>query len=177
MNHPPTLPKRLPPRDSALSSGSVCSLLSDFGEKEQQVVFSQLHTSLQGLSQNEVWQRQVKYGPNVVAQGDRHPVLRLFRNSLLNPLVILLIILGGASLATGDVKAAIVILAMVVLGVALRLAQEVRADAAAARLRAMISVRATVVREGQTQEVPLSQLVPGDIVQLAAGDIVAATCE
>ncbi|HQR05194.1 MAG TPA: magnesium-translocating P-type ATPase [Gemmatales bacterium] len=157
-----------------MSSGILASLLIEVGKEELQATFSRLNTSQQGLSQNEVRQRQTKYGPNVVAQGDRHPIIRLLRNSLLNPLVILLIILAGASLLTGDVKAAVVMLAMVVLGVALRLAQEVRADAAAARLRAMISVRAMVMREGQSQEVPISQLVPGDIVQLAAGDMIPA---
>ena len=63
---------------------------------------------------------------------------------------------------------------MVVLGVALRFVQEARADNAAAKLRAMISVRATVVRDGKAQEEPVGQLVPGDVVELSAGDMVPA---
>ncbi|HEY3913966.1 MAG TPA: magnesium-translocating P-type ATPase, partial [Verrucomicrobiae bacterium] len=58
------------------------------------------------------------------------------------------------------------------LGVALRFIQESRADAAAAKLKAMIRVTATVVRDGKPREVPLGQLVPGDIVKLSAGDMV-----
>jgi Mg2+-importing ATPase len=61
---------------------------------------------------------------------------------------------------------------MVILGVALRFIQESRADAAAAKLKAMIRVTATVVRDGKPREVPLGQLVPGDIVKLSAGDMV-----
>ena len=63
---------------------------------------------------------------------------------------------------------------MVVLGVALRFIQELRAGNAAAKLKAMISVTATVVRDGQPQELPLGHLVPGDVVQLAAGDMIPA---
>ena len=63
---------------------------------------------------------------------------------------------------------------MLMLGVALRFVQESRADAAAAKLKAMISVTAAVVRDGQEEELPLKQLVPGDIINLCAGDMVPA---
>ena len=63
---------------------------------------------------------------------------------------------------------------MIVLGVSLRFWQESKADDAAAALKAMISVTATVVRDGAAAEVPLSQLVPGDVVKLAAGDMIPA---
>ena len=65
-------------------------------------------------------------------------------------------------------------LVMVVLGVGLRFIQELRAGNAAAKLKAMISVTATVVRDGQPRELPLGHLVPGDVVQLAAGDMIPA---
>jgi Mg2+-importing ATPase len=63
-------------------------------------------------------------------------------------------------------------LLMVVLGVTLRFVQETKANTAAAKLKAMISVTATVVRNGQAREIPLQQLVPGDIVKLSAGDMI-----
>ena len=65
-------------------------------------------------------------------------------------------------------------LIMVVLGVSLRFVQEARADAAAAKLKAMIRVTATVVRDGTAREIPLAELVPGDIIKLAAGDMIPA---
>ena len=65
-----------------------------------------------------------------------------------------------------------IMVAMVILGVALRYVQESKADAAAAKLKAMINVTATVVREGKTREVPLRELVPGDVVKLSAGDMI-----
>jgi P-type Mg2+ transporter len=63
---------------------------------------------------------------------------------------------------------------MLMLGVALRFVQESRADAAAAKLKAMISVTAAVVRDGQEKEIPLKELVPGDVINLCAGDMVPA---
>ena len=63
-------------------------------------------------------------------------------------------------------------LAMVALGVSLRFVQETRAGNAAAKLKAMIKVTATVLRDGQPKEIPLQQLVPGDVVKLSAGDMI-----
>ena len=78
------------------------------------------------------------------------------------------------SYLTGDLRATIVIFVMVVLGVVLRFFQEMRADNAAEKLKAMVNTTATVVRDGQDTEVPLKMLVPGDIIRLNAGDMVPA---
>ena len=111
-------------------------------------------------------------GPNEVAQEKPQgwPV-RLLK-IILNPLVILLTVLSGVSFATGDARAGTVMAMMVVLSVGLRFWQEARAGAAAAKLKAMIHVTATVVRDGKAREIPLRDLVPGDIIQLAAGDMI-----
>ncbi len=89
-----------------------------------------------------------------------------------NPLVILLTLLASVSFATGDFRAGTVMMLMVFLGLSLRFIQETKADNAAAKLKAMITVTATVVRDGQAREIPLRDLVPGDIVKLCAGDMV-----
>ena len=89
-----------------------------------------------------------------------------------NPLVILLTTLSAISFATGDARAGTVMAAMVVLSVVLRFVQEARADAAAAKLKAMIHVTATVIRDGSAKEMPLRDLVPGDIIKLSAGDMI-----
>src|ERR1041385_8314838 len=86
-----------------------------------------------------------------------------------NPLVILLATLSAISFATGDARAGTVMAAMVLLSVTLRFLQEARADAAAAKLKAMIHVTATVIRDGVAREIPLRELVPGDIIHLSAG--------
>ncbi len=113
-----------------------------------------LQTSGQGLTSAEAERRLKEHGPNVVAQDKGHSRLKLLGHALVNPLVILLSILAAISALTGDFRAASVMMAMVVLGVVLRFVQEARADTAAAKLKAMISVTATVVRDGQRQGNP-----------------------
>ena len=89
-----------------------------------------------------------------------------------NPLVILLSVLSAISYLTGDARAGTVMVIMVMLSVGLRFWQEARADAAADKLKAMIHVTATVVRDGASRELPLGDLVPGDMIKLAAGDMI-----
>ena len=171
----PVLPKRLPhePAKSATAI-RVSPLLLEAAGKEPDEVLLELHTSKDGLSTAEAERRSREYGPNVVAREERHPHLRLLGKAAINPLVILLLVLATASFLTGDFRAGSVMLLMVVLGVVLRFVQEARADSAAAKLRAMISVHATVRRDGMAREEPIGNLVPGDVVELAAGDMIPA---
>ena len=131
-----------------------------------------LRTTPAGLTQAEAEDRARKAGQNEVAgehtQGWFIRLLKILRN----PLVVLLAALSIISFATGDARAGTVMAAMVVLGAGLRFLQEARADAAAAKLKAMIHVTATVVRDGNAKEMPLRDLVPGDIVKLSAGDMI-----
>jgi Mg2+-importing ATPase len=127
-----------------------------------------------GLTQEEAERRLATSGANEIAAHGPPPWPLRLLHTLRNPLVILLAVLAAVSLATGDVRAATVMALMIVLGVTLRFVQEARADSAAAALRAMIKVTATALRDGRPREVPLREIVPGDIVLLAAGDMVPA---
>ncbi len=147
-------------------------LVHDAATREISAVLQQLGTSPTGLSEAEAEARLGEYGPNEVAQERRHEWLHRLWVAIRNPLVILLTALATISYATGDFRAGTVILIMVILGVSLRFVLETKADNAAAKLKAMIKVTATVVREGQAREIPLQQLVPGDMVKLSAGDMV-----
>jgi Mg2+-importing ATPase len=129
---------------------------------------------LDGLSQAEADLRLRQYGPNEIAREKRQSVLMRLLSNVKNPLVLLLTALGLLSFLTGDLRATAVIFVMVLLGVVLRFFQEMRADQAAEKLQAMVSNTATLVRDGQEAEVPLEMLVPGDIIRLAAGDMVPA---
>jgi len=142
-------------------------------------VLKLLKTSPTGLNEEEAAARLEEYGPNAVAREKHHGWLQRLYTAARNPLVILLLVLAIVSFVAprremSDVFTGIVMLAMVGLGLSLRFIQETRADTAAARLKAMISVTATVVREGNAREISLDQLVPGDIVKLSAGDMVPA---
>ena len=136
--------------------------------------FRTLASRVEGLSQAEADARLKQVGPNEIAREKRQSLLRRLLDNVRNPLVILLAALGMLSYLTGDVRATVVIFVMVVLGVVLRFFQELRADNAAEQLKAMVSNKATVVRGGAESETPLGLLVPGDIIRLAAGDMVPA---
>ena len=142
--------------------------------KESAEVLQDHKSGLSGLSEHEACARLEQYGPNEVARERHHGWLQRLYVAARNPLVILLTILAAVSFLApqGDVVTGILMLAMVVLGLSLRFVQETKADNAAAKLKAMISVTATVVRDNQPREVPLQQLVPGDIVKLSSGDMI-----
>src|SRR5882724_5707952 len=150
----------------------LSSLLSEAVRVEAAEVLRLMDTSVQGLSSEEAARRLEQYGPNEVAHEKKQSWIQRLYIAARNPLVILLTVLAILSFATGDFRAGTVMLLMVILGLSLRFVQESRADTAAARLKAMISVTATVVRDGRPREIPLQQLVPGDVVKLCAGDMI-----
>ena len=169
------LPKRIPHGPHKPSTAiRVSPLLLEAAASDPDAVLRKLDTSKDGLSSAEAERRLQQFGPNVVAREERHRRIHLLGKALINPLVILLLVLAASSFFTGDVRAGSVILLMVIIGVVLRFVQEARSDSAAAKLRAMISVHATVLRDGRPQEEPVGQLVPGDLVQLSAGDMIPA---
>jgi Mg2+-importing ATPase len=167
-------PRHLPHAPYHGVSVVVPPLLLKTAESEPQEVYGQLQTAAEGLTETEVLRRRQEHGPNAVVVEARYRRLVLLGKAVLNPLVVLLLLLAVVSVLTGDDRAAVVMVIMVLLGVVLRFVQEARADAAAAKLKAMIRVTATVVRDGQAREVPLADLVPGDVVHLSAGDMIPA---
>jgi P-type Mg2+ transporter len=152
----------------------VAKILIDSATMAIESVLTSFSTRREGLANDDAHDRIAKYGTNELATSQRKSLAALLWHAVLNPLVILLTVLAAISFGTGDARAAVMILVMIVLSVGLKLIQEAKANGAAAKLKAMISVTATVIRDGKPQEIAVSQLVPGDIVQLAAGDMVPA---
>jgi P-type Mg2+ transporter len=150
----------------------VSVAILDAARKSADEVLRDLRTALGGLTQAEAEERARTAGTNEVAQEKPQSwVVRLLK-IVRNPLVILLAILSGISFATGDARAGVVMALMVAMSVGLRFWQEARADAAAEKLKAMIHVTATVMRDGKASEIPLRDLVPGDVIHLGAGDMI-----
>jgi len=164
--------------------------------------FDEFKTSIQGLVTAEAEERLAEYGPNTVAREVHHGFFYELFTRLANPLNILLIVLTVISVVTHDIDGAVIIGTMVVLSVVMSWVQESRSNNAAEKLRAMVKTTATVLRreevevEAEAQEakegedegdkkpriiykavrkqVPLDELVPGDLVQLSAGDMIPA---
>jgi Cation transport ATPase len=135
-------------------------------------LFALLRTSPSGLTSAEAEERLAQYGRNEVSYEKRHDWSWRLLVAIRNPLVILLTALSAVSFVTGDLRPGSVMVLMVILGVGLRFIQEFRADTAAAKLKAMISVTATVIRDGEPKDITFNQLVPGDVIVLSAGDMV-----
>ena len=170
---PPASPNEHPILTKTKSQNiRVSPAVLDAARKDGEELLRDLRTSLNGLTQAEAQERARTTGPNEIAQERKQGwpirVLKIIRN----PLVILLSTLSAISFLTGDARAGSVMVGMVALSVGLRFWQEARADSAAQKLKAMIHVTATVVRDDASREIPLRDLVPGDIVKLAAGDMI-----
>jgi Mg2+-importing ATPase len=150
----------------------AADLLRDAATNDSAVILERLKTSAAGLTEEEAAERLEVFGPNEVAHERKYEWLHRLWTAVRNPLVVLLTVLAILSFATDDFAGGTVMLVMVILGVSLRLVQETRADNAAAKLKAMIKVTATVLRNGEQKEIPLVQLVPGDVVKLSAGDMI-----
>jgi Mg2+-importing ATPase len=158
------------------NSKSAADLIRDAATKDISEVLSLLISSPNGLTEEEAGARLEDFGPNEVAAEKKHGWLFRLWMAVRNPLVVLLAIIATISFITAsdasDYIGGIIMVSMMLLAISLRLIQETKADNAAAKLKAMIKVTATVLRDGQPKEIPLQQLVPGDIVKLSAGDMI-----
>jgi len=142
-------------------------------------LFRTYQTGPNGLSEPDAAERLEQHGPNQVAH-ERPPTwyVQLW-HGFANAFSALLATLAIVSLATGDRESAVIIGAMVLLSGLLRFFQERRASLAAQKLQEMVRVTCTVVRrddEGNPREheIPIRDLVPGDVIKLSAGDMVPA---
>ena len=127
-----------------------------------------------GLSASEAAGRLQRFGPNVLRAGRRQTFLLLVLSRFRNPLVLLLIAASVISALTGDATSSLIVIAMAILSVTLDSVQEHRAGQAAERLRQSVAVRVSALRDGKPADVPARDLVPGDVVVLAAGDLIPA---
>ena len=133
-----------------------------------------LRSTPQGLGSTEAADRLRETGPNLLRVHRQRALIHLFLARFRNPLILLLL---GASLIsgfTGDLTSCVVITAMIAVSVALDCVQEYRAGRAAERLRESVAVTADVLRDGRLTRLPVADLVPGDVVLLAAGDMIPA---
>src|SRR5919201_702557 len=115
------LPRNLRRTAHVSSSIRVSPLLAELAAADPAAALERLGSSQDGLSDDKAARRLEQHGPNVVASDSRHTRLRLLLRACLNPLVLLLAVLAVVSLATGDVRAAVVMGVMSVPGVGLRL--------------------------------------------------------
>ena len=170
--------RRRPP-DAPEGSAASGKALGEIACLSPDEALQRLSSTAAGLTPDQVEERLRSVGPNQVAHQARHTILGELVGRSINPLNLLLLSLATASYFLGDQRAAIVIAVMVVLSISLGFIQEHRSNKAADELRRMVSITATVRRQAGAEahdhvDVPIEQLVPGDIVLLSAGDMIPA---
>jgi Mg2+-importing ATPase len=156
----------------------VSDALSQAARQDWPALWAALASSPEGLAGEQVPGLRARWGENAVASEGRQPWWRHLLACYANPFNLLLSVLAGVSEATGDNRAMWVILIMVLLSTLVRFVQETRSSRAADALKAMVSNQASVLRrvggQATTLDLPMRALVPGDVVHLAAGDMVPA---
>src|SRR4051812_22551632 len=128
-----------------------------------------------GLTSAEVETRRAQYGKNKFAEAAKEPTWRRFLHQYTDPMQIVLLVAGGISLfLPGQFATGVLLILLTVLNAFLGLSQEGKAEASVAALQKMMVVKAKVTRGGEVALVNMDELVPGDVVNIEAGDLVPA---
>ncbi|UCC75719.1 MAG: magnesium-translocating P-type ATPase [Anaerolineales bacterium] len=137
-------------------------------------VLAQLHASADGLTSTEARRRLGQFGPNVLQASERATVLQLLLEQFKNPLVLILIFAAIVSATAREWVDMSIVLGIVLGSAVIGFVQEYSAGNAVEKLRARVTVRATVLRDGNGASLPAAEVVPGDILLLSAGSLVPA---
>jgi len=140
----------------------------------REAVLTRLESSEAGLSLARARQQLELYGPNQIKRKQGDGVLQLLWRQINNPLIWVLLGSGTLAMALGKLTDGLVVLSVVVINAIIGFVQEFKAGRAIEALSAMVPRNAVVIREGKSGTVPAAELVPGDLVVLAAGDSVPA---
>lgn len=151
---------------------------------ETDELLKKYNTTLDGYNEETAEELRNKYGSNIISHEKPQPVYKRLIGAFINPFTAVLFVLATISLFTDVITAAsgdrdpstvLIICTMVLISGVLRFVQETRSNNSAEKLKAMVHTTATVSRGGEgKKEVSLAEIVPGDIVSLAAGDMIPA---
>lgn len=142
--------------------------------KIQDAILSKYDTNLEGLSLNQVNERQAKFGPNELKEKKKKSKIQIFLMQFADILIILLILAAIASYFIGDIIDSLVILFVVVLNAVVGYRQEYKAEKAMNELKNLVNKKAVVRREGQISKINAKDLTIGDIVLVEEGDKIPA---
>jgi Mg2+-importing ATPase len=139
-------------------------------------LLQQLQTSPQGLMDDEVQQRLLRYGSNLLKPKKKSDALTLLFAQFKSPIILILIFAAGLSFFLRNPIDAVIILVIVLVSGFLGFWQERGAVNAVEKLYAIVQIKTTVVRNGDLKEVPIEEVVPGDIVLIKASDVIPGDC-
>jgi Mg2+-importing ATPase len=139
-------------------------------------LLAELEASPEGLTSAEAGRRLTRYGLNTLRAGKRTDTFSLLLRQFKSPIILILVAAAAVSLFLGDRVDAGIILGIVLVSGLLSFWQERGATDAVEKLLAIVQVKASVLRDGKPVDVPVEDVVPGDIVMLNAGDVIPGDC-
>ncbi|WP_341465589.1 MULTISPECIES: cation-translocating P-type ATPase [Hungatella] len=148
--------------------------LKDWYQKDEQEILKELNVTKEGLTAGQAEQLLLEKGENVLKEGKKKSVLAVFAEQFCDLLVVILIAAAVISMFSGNVESTIVIVAVIILNAVLGTVQHEKAKKSLESLKSLSSPSAKVIRGGQKIQIPSANVVPGDILLLEAGDMVAA---
>lgn len=148
--------------------------MREWYQRQADEVLQKMDSRREGLKEEEVAERREAYGKNELEEEEKKSIAQIFLGQFLDVLVLILIVAAGISAISGELESTLVILVVLVLNAALGTIQYVKAEKSLDSLKALSSPNAKVLRDGKKTEIPASEVVPGDIILLEAGDLVAA---
>ncbi len=155
--------------------------LRDYAFLEEEKLLSTLSASKTGLSTEEALERQNEFGANVITAGNKDTTLHRLREAVINPFNVILLVIAAVNYFTDviasskpDYLTVSIIIFLVLVSSLIAFVQSQRSNAAAEKLSEMISNNADVWRDGKLTEIPMDEVVPGDIVKLSAGHMLPA---
>ncbi len=157
-----------------MSQPQVSSAPSHWHTERVDAVFARFASDRSGLTSAEAGRRLDRYGANVLQAAPPVSPWAIFAEQFKNALIIILLVATGLSAVSGSTLEAVAIAVIVLLAVGLGFLQEYRAERAIDALRRMAAPTSNVLRDGEAVVVPARELVPGDLIRLAAGDRVPA---
>ena len=137
-------------------------------------IYRRFGSSSRGLATKDAHRNLRIYGHNELAKKEKKSPIIAFLSYFRNPLILILLVAGLVAGILGDVAESVTIFVIVLLSVVLSFVQEYRAERAAEELRRRVATTATTMRDGREQQIHLSDLAPGDVVLLSAGNVVPA---
>ena len=142
--------------------------------KDRKTILREFQTTEKGLSDNEVRNRKDIFGDNALKEKKRKGILKVFLNQFKDLLVGILIVAGIISISTDNVESTLVIFIVIFLNAILGTVQYFKAEQSLEALRSLTAAKCKVIRNGLKQEILSKDIVPGDILFLEAGDLIAA---
>ncbi|MEI8175495.1 MAG: magnesium-translocating P-type ATPase [Candidatus Omnitrophota bacterium] len=158
------------------TTGTLKSQSWDFDHSncDQEILFAKLGTSPKGLTEHDARERLEAYGLNEPAKKKKRTIVVQILLKFVNPLVIVLLVIAAFSIFFGEKIQAALVMMMAVMSVVLSFIQEYKASKEAEKLSEMVRATATVYRGGKPKEIKIREIVPGDIIDLFAGDMIPA---